>query len=307
LERRERAKAIRNEAEEDIRQVFQRIGTTGRVDVSTAEAASHKLIASLIEDAHAALSLIQIKDVDEYTFVHSVNVGVLSIYLAMHTEYRDSVEEIGVGALLHDIGKVSMPVDIIRKPGPLNAEETDIMRRHPLLGAELLEKSGEKRSGVISCALSHHEKVRGGGYPYGRLGTGIPACARIVAIADIYDALTTDRPYREAYNPRSALKLMSERMSADLDPALFACFRSIMGLYPIGSEVVLSDGRTGTVINRYATDPERPSVLIDTGEAGTPLVVDLRVDTQLKLKGFKRRSKSTVGSDAEVEQMRLAA
>ena len=160
LERRERAKTIRNEAEEDIRQVFQRIGTTGRVDVPTAEAASHKLTASLIEDAHAALALIQIKDVDEYTFVHSVNVGVLSIYLAMHTEYRDSVEEIGVGALLHDIGKVSMPVDIIRKPGPLNAEETDIMRRHPLLGAELLEKSGERRSRSTVGSDAEVEQMR---------------------------------------------------------------------------------------------------------------------------------------------------
>lgn len=307
LERRERATTLRNEAVEDIQEVFQRIEATGQVDVLTAEAASRKLTGILMEDARAAVSLIHIKDADAYTFTHSVNVGILSAYLAMHTEYRDRVEEIGLGALLHDIGKVNTPVEIIHKPGPLNAEEMDTMKRHPLLGAELLARSGENRASVISCALSHHEKVCGGGYPQGRLGPQIPTGARIVAIADIYDALITNRPYREAYSPRSALDLMSEQMSAALDPALFACFRSIMGLYPIGSEVVLSDGRTGTIINRYATDPERPSVVIDGGEAATPQVVDLSVDIQVTLKGFKRRSRSTNASDAEVEQMRLAA
>lgn len=311
LERRERAAELRNEAVQEVRDVFERIQTVGEIDVPLAETAAAKLATSLLDDARAMLSLVQIKDADAYTFTHSVNVGILAMYLALHTEYHSDLEEVAVGALLHDIGKVDTPTDILCKPGPLTEAEMAVMRRHPARGAEMLRDHGEKRHTVVSCVLSHHEKADGRGYPERRSGPQIRPHATITAIADIFDALTTNRPYRAAFNPRDALDLMVSRMNRELDHTLLACFSSIMGSYPVGSEVVLSDGSVGTVVNHYATTPDRPSVLVTTDTSGhktsAPRLVHLAENTELSVRRFSQASRKGAVDDTEVEQMRLAA
>ena len=227
-ERVARAAAIKQEAVEDVARVFERIDSGGIVDIGRAQRAVSGLLGELLEDPYALVSLARIKDVDHYTFTHSVNVCILATYLALNSKYRNSLEEIGVGALLHDVGKTATPLSVLNKSGPLDDEEWQIMREHPLCGVRRLADAGERRDTVIACTLGHHEKIAGGGYPFGRTGGAISPFAMITSIADVYDALTTDRPYRPALAPNAALELMSQRMTDDLDPGLLQHFIALV-------------------------------------------------------------------------------
>ncbi len=224
----ERAAAVKQEAVEDVARVFERIDSGGIVDVGQAQRAVTGLLGEMLDDPYALVSLAQIKDVDHYTFTHSVNVCILATYLALNSDHCNSLEEIGVGALLHDVGKTAVPPSVLNKSGPLDNEEWRIIKEHPVCGARRLADAGEQRDIVIACTLGHHEKIAGGGYPFGRTGNAISPFAMITSIADVYDALTTDRPYRPALAPDAALQLMSQRMAEDLDPGLLERFIAIV-------------------------------------------------------------------------------
>jgi len=274
-----KAAALKSEAVRDITSVFERIAAGGEVDLERAKSAVSMLLRNMLEDPRALVSLAALKDADAYTYTHSVNVGIMAMHLAMRTEYRDDVEEIGLGALMHDTGKMKIPLGVLNKPGRLDEDDWVIMRQHPTYGWEQLQQAGETRESVLSCVLGHHEKVNGGGYPQGKRGGQITPFARLTAIADVYDALTTQRPYKTPMTSKEALTLMARKMEGELDRGLLECFISIVGFYPVGSEVELSDGSVGTVLNHYATSPNRPSVILHTdangGEIPGSPVVDL--------------------------------
>ena len=213
----ETATALKAEVVGDVTSVFGRIEDGGTVDVTAARGAVSKLLGEMFRDDFALASLVQLKDVDGYTFTHSVNTSILSMYLAMTADRPMEVTELGLGALLHDIGKLGTPVSILRKVGPLDETETGVIRRHPERGAELLAQSGCWSEAAQHCVLDHHEKMSGSGYPCGKVGKQISPYARIVCLADIYDALTTDRPYRKALSPRDALSVMAQEMESELD------------------------------------------------------------------------------------------
>lgn len=228
-ERLVKATVLKTEAVKEVADVFSRIGSTGVVDVATARNAVTALIGQLVINPGSIVSLVQLKSVDAYTYTHSVNVGILAMYMAMATRYERYIEELGTGALLHDIGKINIPTSILRKNGPLTREEFQIIREHPRLGAILLLKSGHEEEISLSCVLHHHEKITGSGYPFGKRQSEISPFARITGIADVYDALTTDRPYRKAMTPSAALQLMVDRMGHELDPELLARFIAAVG------------------------------------------------------------------------------
>lgn len=224
------AKSVKYEAIEDIKELFRRVNASGEIDLDIAKKIASRLLSCLVKNPPALVSLSQLKDVDKDTFAHSVNVSILAMYLALHTEYREKIEEVGMGALLHDVGKSDMPIHIIRKRGPLSDAEMQLIRRHPVVGYETLRRSGENRQIVLSCVRSHHEKVNGKGYPDGKRGPQIGPYAMVTSIADIYDALTTDRSYRRAYNPKDALDLMLNRMAPELEHSLLQCFAWVIGI-----------------------------------------------------------------------------
>ena len=259
-ERVQHAATIKAEVVKDVRRVFGRIQSTGETDLEAAQNAVASLVSDMMEDPRAMVSLAQLKNVDAYTFTHSVNVSILAIYLAMKTNHRASFQEIGVGALLHDVGKTRTPSKVLHKQGPLSPFEMLIMKQHPVIGAELLEKSGVTCKLTLSCVRDHHEKVNGLGYPNGKAGKEISTYAMITSLADIYDALTTDRPYRKAMNPRDAMLIMTEKMKMELDPLLLQRFVSAIGYFPVGSHVKLSNGCVGVVVLNHAFDPLRPKV-----------------------------------------------
>jgi putative nucleotidyltransferase with HDIG domain len=304
------AKAVKHEAIENLKELFRRVNESGEIDLGIAKNIALRLLDCLARNPTALASLSQLKDVDKYTFAHSVNVGILAMYLALHTECREKIEELGIGALLHDLGKSVMPIYILHKRGPLSDTEMQLMKHHPIIGYETLRRSGEKRQSVLSCVRSHHEKVNGKGYPDGKRGTQISPCTMITSIADIYDALTTDRPYRRAYNPKDALDLMLNRMASELEYSLLQCFAWVVGHYPVGSEIELSDGRIGTVLKHYATDPDKPTVMVHTAKNGrklaSPQILPLSSRPDLSIKGFVQNEEAQT-VEIRSEEQDLAA
>ena len=247
-----RASSVKAEAVQQVESVFERIETIGKVDVPAVQCAVSGLVKELLGDRLALASLVQLKDAASYTFTHSVNVAILAMYLAMNTQFEDDLERIGAGAILHDIGKVDTPVSVLRKKGPLTEVERRVIQRHPQHGVDLLLESGFGDGVGLACVLDHHEKLSGGGYPRGKRAIELSPYAKITGMADIYDALTTDRPYRKAMTPQEALLTMIKEMGSDLDPWLLEQFIAAVG-YLTERTTVTPEGE---VVPRFVEDSE---------------------------------------------------
>ncbi len=255
-----RALKIKDEVIRVITEVFDRIKSLDGVEVRFAERAVSSLVNEMLEDPRALVSLTKLKDADAYTFTHSVNVSILAIYLAMHSGLIDDLELIGTAALLHDIGKMSIPLSILNKPSALTSQEQKQIMAHPQMGVDLLKKSGGFPGEIVRAVLDHHEKYCGIGYPNRRNGSSISRHARVISIADVYDALTTDRPYRKAMDPREAMLLMTGHMSKSFEPVLLKEFVAAVGYFPVGSHVKLTNGCWATVVRNHPAEPLQPAV-----------------------------------------------
>ena len=210
---------------------------------------SSKIVETVLEDPQLAFSLLDLKNFDGYTFVHSVNVAVLSTAVALHLRFsQDKILSIAQGSILHDIGKAKIPLDLINKPGRLTDDEQKLMQRHPLLGVQIVTKDKINDNIIQEIIQYHHENYDGSGYPSRQQGGQSNRFASIVSIADYYDALTTKRSYKEAFEPHEAMKNIYTVSGTKFDPRVIHHFVRIVGVYPIGSVVELSDGRIATVI-----------------------------------------------------------
>ena len=185
------------------------------------------MVDCIISDDDTSKCLITITDHDLYTYTHSVNVGLLALLLAKNLfkgSYIHNMRELGAGFFLHDLGKVSIDPAIINKPGRLNEEEMNIVRKHPLNGAKILEKSKQLSDEANIIVMQHHEREDGSGYPQKLKGKEIHLYARICSIADVYDALTSERSYKEKLPPLEALKVMRDQMINHFQRDLFERF-----------------------------------------------------------------------------------
>jgi len=210
------------------------------------------------------LSLAKVKEKDEYTFVHSLNVALLSGFLARRLQGNDKslIEDVVIGGLLHDVGKAKIPLEILNKPGPLTDEEYAVMKQHPVLGLEMLNEAGINEETILSVTSYHHERMDGKGYPCQLRGNFIPFVARIAAVADVFDAVTTSRVYRTAESLYFAVSLIIKETNKHFDPKVARELISALGLYPPGTVVELSDGSTAVVISSNPGDLLRPVVLL---------------------------------------------
>ncbi|HHZ04974.1 HD-GYP domain-containing protein, partial [Acetomicrobium hydrogeniformans] len=219
------------------------------------------LTQEILESEAITLSLYKVKERDEYTFVHSLNVSLLSGFLAGKLLKNDSItEKIVIGGLLHDVGKARIPLEILNKPGPLTAEEFAVMKGHPLIGFGILREAGIADETILYVTLFHHERIDGKGYPKGLTGKDIPVEARIVAVADVFDAVTTNRIYRSAESLYEAVSLIIKDTNKHFDPKVSRELVSALGLYPPGTIVELSDGSIAVVIACNEGDLFRPTV-----------------------------------------------
>jgi putative nucleotidyltransferase with HDIG domain len=192
-----------------------------------------------------------------------MNVCVLALafgrYLGME---RADLEVLGLGALLHDIGKMRTPENVLNKPGPLSDEESAIMRRHPVEGFEAMLRAGDMPEAALEIIRLHHERTSGSGYPDGLAGDDIPLSVRVVAIADVYDAITSDRVYRDGVSADRAIRIMYANATDDFGRELVEAFIRCIGIYPVGSLVELDNGALGVVISSSPKARLKPVLLM---------------------------------------------
>ena len=228
-----------------------------------AKDSAEQIIKSIDSSPHTLTAVTRIKNRDEYTFQHSVGVATLLAGFARHMgDYTaDQIEEITVGGIIHDIGKVNTPDNILNKPDKLTDEEFVIMREHVTHSRNILEENGGFTQMQLDISLMHHEKPNGKGYPLGLHADEISEIGAMAAIIDVYDALSTKRVYKEAWEPSHALKSMVEWGEGAFNQPLLMQFISYLGVYPVGTWVMLESGKVGFVLSLNA-DKLRPVVQI---------------------------------------------
>ncbi|MGR3889191.1 HD-GYP domain-containing protein [Pseudomonas sp. 1152_12] len=205
---------------------------------------------SLLRHPHAFISLARLKTADEYTYMHSVAVCGLMIAMARQLDLAPAmIQEAGLAGLFHDVGKMAVPEAILSKPGTLTALEFASVRLHPAQGADMLRQCPHISALVLDVCLHHHEKCDGSGYPHGLVQDQISLFAQMGAVCDVYDAITSERPYKHAWGPDEAIQKMAE-WKGHFDARVFQAFVRCMGIYPVGALVRLESGRIGVVIEQ---------------------------------------------------------
>jgi putative nucleotidyltransferase with HDIG domain len=213
------------EEAETFRWLQSEVQSNGSVPLLEAEAVVRSLSVAMHGDSRIVLPLLKLKEFDQYTTTHSLNVAVLSMGLAESLGCRPKeVRAIGVAGLLHDIGKIRIPLEVLTKPGKLNDEERAIMNQHPLDGARIIMQTDEDVGMAATVAYEHHIMLNGGGYPALHYNRECTMASRLVHVCDVYDALSTMRPYREAWPSERVLSYLEERTGTEFDPELVGAF-----------------------------------------------------------------------------------
>lgn len=212
------------------------------------------------------VNMLDLRTLDEYTFYHSVNVCVLSIMTGINMGYdHKDLHILGMGAILHDLGKAKIPANILNKPGKLTFEEFDVIKKHPSYGYEHIKRSGDIDPAAALVSYEHHERFNGSGYPEGKQREAIHPFSRIVGIADVYDAITAERVYKKACSPLQAYEMLAGSGNCMYDYKAVSSFLDNIAAYPTGSIVQLTTGETAVVVDTpkgYALLP-RVSVFTD--------------------------------------------
>lgn len=244
-----------------VTSMFQEARMGQAVNFIEAEPLVDEISASVMRNPGALISLARLKEKDDYTFMHSVAVCALIIALARQLGLdADTVRQAGMGGLLHDLGKSAIPLDILNKPGKLTDQEFRIVKNHPEAGHRLLIVAGRAGEIPLDVCLHHHEKADGSGYPHGLTADRISLFSKMGAICDIYDAITSDRPYKAGWDPAESLRRMAEWSAGHFDEKVFHAFVKSVGIYPIGSLVRLESGLLGIVASQGPDSLLKPAV-----------------------------------------------
>lgn len=254
----------RQKAKESVRRFYENIkhdphNITGHSELKEV---MDEIIEQLLSQKNLIVNLSDIKNADSYTFAHSVNVAVLTIIVAISMGYsKKELKKIGLGAFLHDLGKIKIPSTILNKQGALLPQEFEEVKKHPVYGYDLLKLRDFMDSSSAVIVYQHHERVNGDGYPNGLKEREINYASKICSVVDVYDALVSDRPYRSALPPHKALEIL-ETGGEEFDLEILQKFFQHVAAYPVGTLLKLSTGEIGVVVNNTAGFPTRPKVRV---------------------------------------------
>lgn len=246
-----RARKIHAQARQVVVSMFKEARMGNAVKVEEASALVDEINQSIARNSDALLSLARLKNADDYTYLHSVAVCALMIALGRQLGLEDAVlKEVGMAGLLHDVGKMFIPNEVLNKPGRLTDEQFAIVRAHPQKGWELLRVSPGVSDTALDVCLHHHERMDGTGYPDRLHGEALTLFARMGAVCDVYDAITSNRCYKAGWEPGESIRKMTEWKEGHFDDAVFRAFVKTVGIYPTGTLVRLKSGRLGVVIEQ---------------------------------------------------------
>lgn len=237
------------------------VETLQQLDLEEAVNVAEKIVEQLLEAKTVSLDMLDLRTFDDYTYRHSVNVAILSVVIGMGMGYtNEDLVDLCSAAIFHDLGKLSISKDILNKPGKLTPEENELLRSHSQMSYDILKEKWNIPSRVKAAVLSHHENEDGSGYPNGLTGDNIHMFAKIIHVADVYDALSNERAYKKAYSYSESLEYLMGGCGTLFDQTVVQAFMDKVPVYPKGVSIILSDGREAIVVENHLGNPLRPTV-----------------------------------------------
>ncbi len=279
---------VRDDTANVTRRCLEDIFKTARESAAPTQAQALRLSAALksmvddiLHNDDVVVNVAHLRTWDNYTFEHSVQVAILSVLVGKHLMMtEDQLVRLGTGAILHDVGKVMVPQEILQKPSSLSDEEFDIVKQHARLGWDLVHDGFQSIMPTSSIVvLQHHERLDGSGYPSGLKGEEIYVFSRVVAAADVFDAVRAERRYRPLHAPRRVLQIMQEEAGPKLDAAAVQALLGHVAIIPVGEIVRLTNGLLGAVTGLNAGEPLQPRVTVVADDRNVPIAreeLDLR-------------------------------
>ena len=257
------ARALLAEGKTAITSMFNEVRMGNAIKISEAEPLVDEISLSIARNPEAFLNLARLKNVDDYTYLHSVAVCGLMIALGktLGMSGRD-LKDVGIAGLMHDVGKALIPNEVLNKPGKLTDEEFEVMKGHPRKGWEVLNVAEGANAIALDVCLHHHERVDGKGYPERLSGDNLTLFARMGALCDVYDALTSNRCYKAGWEPAETIRKMAEWREGHFDEKVFQAFVKTIGIYPSGSLVRLKSGRLAIVLEQSSKSLLTPVVKV---------------------------------------------
>jgi putative nucleotidyltransferase with HDIG domain len=274
----ERASRICQRAKAAVVSMFEEARMGRAVDVGGAFQLVEEISESVARNPEAIISLARLKTADDYTYMHSVAVCAMMVALAKKLGLDEAQTRLcGMAGLLHDMGKVAMPIEVLNKPGKLTDAEFDVIRSHPTEGHKILAASSAVDAVSLDVVLHHHEKIDGSGYPERLRSEDISLYAKMAAVCDVYDAITSNRPYKSGWDPAESLRRMAV-WPGHFDPKVFQAFVKSIGIYPVGSLVRLKSGRIGVVTEQSPKSLTTPIIKVFFSTKSNMRIVPSLVD-----------------------------
>ncbi|PRC92871.1 HD-GYP domain-containing protein [Solimicrobium silvestre] len=275
----EHASRVVARSKQAVMSMFHEVRMGNAANMESMQPLVEEITDSINRNAGALIGLARLKNKDEYTYMHSIAVCALMIALAKQLNLSsDEIKEAGMAGLLHDIGKMTVPTKILNKPGKLTESEFEMVKQHPLAGYQLLLRAKAISPVALDVCLHHHERFDGTGYPYRYAGDKISLMARMSAVCDVYDAVTSNRPYKKGWCPSESIHKMAEWSGKHFDDQIFQAFVRSIGIYPAGTLVMLETGRMGVVVEQNDVSLLLPMVRVFFSSKSMTYIVPVLLD-----------------------------